>query len=123
VLETFRSMPAGVRLFVAYAFAVLVVIGLALPAIVSEAVLTPVTGPGVVAMLLLAFTVFTLTLVLQRKRAAHWLALGLTSLTIPLAGFLALAGLPIPAIVFAAAAVALFLGLTRPRARAWFNEE
>ena len=116
-------MPAGVRLFVAYALVILVVIGVALPGIIDEAVLTPVTGPGVVAMLLLAFTIFTLTLVLQRKRAAHGLALGLSSLTIPLVAFFLLGGVPVAAVVAAALAAGLFAGLMRPRARAWFHEE
>jgi hypothetical protein len=116
-------MPAGIRLFVVYAVLILAVIGVSLPGIVDEAVLTPVTGPGVVAMLLLAFTIFTLTLVLQRKRAAHGLALGLSSLTLPLVAFFLLGGVPIGALVAALLAGALFAGLTRPRARAWFLEE
>src|SRR3972149_11828397 len=88
-------MPNGVRLFVAYGVVVLALIGLALPGIVSLAVEAPVPGPGLVAMLLLAYTVFTLTLVLQRKRAAYWFALGLSSLTLPLvAGLLLLGALP-----------------------------
>ena len=36
-------------------------------------------------MVLLADTIFTITLVLQRKEAAHGLAVGLTTLTIALA--------------------------------------
>jgi hypothetical protein len=116
-------MPVGVRVFVAYAVVVLAVIGITLPGIVDEAVLTPVTGPGVLLMLLLAFTIFTLTLVLQRKRAAHGLALGLSSLTLPLIAFFLLGGVPVAALVAAVLAGALFVGLTRPRARAWFHEE
>jgi hypothetical protein len=123
VLETVRSMPAGVRLFVVYAFIILALIGLALPSIISEAVLTPITGQGLLTMLLLAFTVFTLTLVLQRKRAAYGLALGLGSLTLPLILFFLLWGAPLLALVSVALAVAVFAGLTRPRSRAWFNED
>lgn len=123
MLETVRSAPAGVRLFVVYAFVILALIGLALPSIVSEAVLTPITGQGLLTMLLLAFTVFTLTLVLQRKRAAYGLALGLGSLTLPLILFFLLWGAPLLALVSVALAVALFTGLTRPRSRAWFNED
>ena len=88
-------MPAGVRLFVLYGFIVLAFIGLALPGVVGLAVDVPVTGPGVVLMLLLAYTVFTMTLVLQRKRAAFWLAVGLSSLTVPLIPFFLLGGFPL----------------------------
>ena len=44
-------------------------------------------------MVLLAYTIFTTTLVLQRKQAARGLALGLASLTIPLVPLLALSQL------------------------------
>src|SRR5437773_9795607 len=110
-------MPAGVRLFVLYGFIVLAFIGLALPGVVGLAVDVPVTGPGVVLMLLLAYTVFTMTLVLQRKRAAYWLALGLSSLTVPLVFFFLLAGALVVAINLAVVAVALFLGLRTAAAR------
>lgn len=123
MLRTVRAMPIGVRVFVAYAVVILAIIGIALPGIIDQAVLTPVTGPGVVAMLLLAFTIFTLTLVLQRKRAAHGLALGLSSLTLPLVVFFLVGGVPLAALIAAILAGALFAGLTRPRARAWFHEE
>lgn len=123
MLAALRAMPNGVRLFVAYAVLVLVVIGLALPGIVSLAVEAPVTGPGLVAMLLLAYTVFTLTLVLQGKRAAFWLAIGLSSLVIPVVVGLAILGGTVPAIAGALLAIALFAGLSRPRSRAWFSED
>ena len=48
---------------------------------------------GLVVMVLLAYTIFTTTLVLQRKQAARGLALGLASLTIPLVPLLALSRL------------------------------
>jgi len=122
VLDHIRGMPNGVRLFVAYGVVVLALIGLALPGIVSLAVEAPVTGPGLVAMLLLAYTVFTLTLVLQRKRAAYWFALGLSSLTLPLvAGLLLLGALPW-AVVGGALAVGLFVGLAQPAARRYFDQ-
>ena len=53
-------------------------------------------------MVLLAYTIFTTTLVLQRKQAARGLALGLASLTIPLVPLLALSRLLIEAIFVAA---------------------
>lgn len=116
-------MPNSVRLFLAYGIVVLAVIGLLLPGVVALAVQMPVTGPGVVLMLLLAYTIFTLTLVLQRKRAARWLALGLSSLTLPAALFLVLVGEPIGALAAIALAAGLLLGLTTPGARAYFDQE
>lgn len=123
VLQKVRAMPNSVRLFLAYGIVVLAVIGLLLPGVVALAVQMPVTGPGVVLMLLLAYTIFTLTLVLQRKRAARWLALGLSSLTLPAALFLVLVGEPIGALAALALAAGLLLGLTTPGARAYFDQE
>lgn len=123
MLHAVRQMPNGVRLFVAYGFAVLALIGLALPGVVALAAEVPVTAPGVVLMLLLAYTVFTLTLVLQRKRAAWWLAVGLSSLTVPLLVFLVLAGAPLVALVLAVLTAGLFLGLRTASARRWFDQE
>jgi hypothetical protein len=74
-------------------------------------------------MLLLAYTIFTMTLVLQRKRAAWWLAIGLSSLTVPLLVFLVLAEVPLGAIVIALLTVGLFLGLRTAAARRWFDQE
>ena len=70
VLEQLRATPNGVRLFLVYGLAVLALIGVALPGVIGLAVETPVTGAGITLMLLLAYTIFTLTLVLQRKRVA-----------------------------------------------------
>jgi nitrogen fixation/metabolism regulation signal transduction histidine kinase len=122
MLETLRSMPSGVRVFLAYAFAVLAIVGLTLPLVVDQAVEAPVSGIGLIWMLLLAYLIFTITLVLQRKQAAYMLSLGLSSLTIPLIGLLALyAGLP-GAIFALVLAVILFRGLRRPASRSWFRE-
>ena len=123
MLAALRAMPNGVRLFVAYAVVVLALIGLALPDIVGLAVEAPVTGPGLVAMLLLAYTIFTMTLVLQRKRAAYWLAVGLSSLTVPLVVALWLLGAMAAALMAAAIAVGLFVGLSRPSSRGYFTDE
>ena len=73
-------------------------------------------------MVLLAYTIFTTTLVLQRKEASRGLALGLASLTVPLAPYLLLTGLPIQAAFVAAFALILFRGLLSPRVRAYLNE-
>lgn len=115
-------MPSGVRIFMAYAFVVLAFVGLTLPLVVDEAVEAPVTGTGILWMLLLAYLIFTMTLVLQRKQAAYVLSLGLASLTIPLIGVLGLyAGLP-GAIFALVLAIILFRALRRPASRSWFTE-
>ena len=117
-----RGMPWGVALFLAYAVLILVGVGLSLPAVIDLAIDTPVSFPGLVVMALLAYTIFSITLVLQRKAAARTLALGLASLTVmPI--LLALAnGLLVPAIGLAALAALLFRGLSRPAAQAWLDE-
>ena len=74
-------------------------------------------------MVLLAYTIFTTTLVIQRKQAGRGLALGLASLTLPLAVYLLLAGLLPQAIFIGALAALLFRGLLRPEVRDWLNEE
>lgn len=116
-------MPGGIRLFLVYALAILAAIGLSLRFVVDMAIATPISGPGLVVMVLLAYTIFTTTLVLQRKQAARGLALGLSSLTLPLVPYLLLLGL-IPQTIFVAALAALlFRGLLRAEVRAWLSEE
>jgi len=92
MLQTVRRMPAGIRLFLFYAFAILAGIGLSLRFVVDEAIGAPISGTGVVVMVLLAYTIFTTTLVLQRKEASRSLAFGLASLTLPLIPFLLVNG-------------------------------
>src|SRR5438132_6258114 len=60
-------MPWGIALFLVYGLLILAGVGLALPGVVAEAILIPITFQGVVLMALLAYTIFTLTLVIQRK--------------------------------------------------------
>ncbi len=115
-------MPAGIRLFLAYALLILAGIGVSLRFVVDQAVEAAVTFQGVVVMALLAYTIFTTTLVLQRKEAARGLALGLASLALPLVPLLALSQLPIGAIFAAVFALLLFRGLLRPEVRAYLNE-
>ena len=115
-------MPGGIRLFLAYALLILAGIGLSLRAVVDTAISTPVSLEGVVVMILLAYTIFTTTLVLQRKQAARGLALGLASLTIPLVPLLALSRLLVEAIFVAALGLLLFRGLLRPEVRTYLNE-
>jgi len=120
-------MPAAVRLFLGYALAIITVIGLSLRFVVDQAISAPVSGLGVVVMALLAYTIFTTTLVIQRKEAGRGLALGLASLTIPgvpLAWF-TFSGSPLGlvlAVLMTILAVALFRGLTGQRVRAWLSE-
>jgi hypothetical protein len=122
MLRQLLGMPGGVRIFLGYAFLVLGLIGVSLRWVVDQAISAPISLPGVVAMVLLAYTIFTTTLVLQRKEAGRGLALGLSSLTLPAILLAILAGQPIAAAILAVLAALLFFGLTRPDVRAWLNE-
>jgi hypothetical protein len=122
MLQTLRDMPGGLRLFLVYAFLILAGVGLGLRLVVDQAVDASVSFPGVVVMALLAYTIFTTTLVLQRKEAARGLSLGLTSLTVPLVPLLLLSRLPIEALFVAVLGILLFRGLLRPEVRAFLNE-
>ena len=122
MLSGLRTMPGGIRLFLAYSLLILAGIGLTLPAVVEMAVNVPISFTGVIVMILLAYTIFTTTLVLQRKEAARGLALGLASLTLPAIPLLLVSGLVIPAVFMAALAVLLFRGLLRPEARGYLSE-
>jgi hypothetical protein len=121
--DVIKAMPPGVLLFLGYAFIVLAILGLSMPIVIEQAVQAPISFVGIVWMALLAYLIFTMTLVLQRKQAAYGLSLGLTSLMVPLAAvvFFAPGGF-----VVSIAALVLFvivvLALRRPRSRAWFSE-
>ena len=115
-------MPTGVRLFLAYAFLILVGIGLSLSRVVDQAIDQPISPLGIIWMGLLAYTIFTITLTLQRKEAARGLALGLASLTVPAVPLLVLAAFLPGAIAMVAVAVGLFRGLTRPEVRRYLSE-
>jgi hypothetical protein len=122
MIATVRAMPGGIRLFLAYALLILAGIGVFLPYVVALAVGAPLSFAGLVVMILLAYTIFTATLVLQRKQAARGLALGLASLTLPTVLLLLLGGLPIHALFVGTLAALLFRGLLRPEVRAWLSE-
>lgn len=115
-------MPSGIRLFLVYALILLAVIGLSLRFVIDQAIAAPVSPLGVVVMVLLAYTIFTTTLVLQRKQAARTLAIGLASLTVPLVPFLLLGGLIVQAVFVAALAALLLRGLLRPEVRTYLSE-
>jgi hypothetical protein len=123
VLQQIRAMPGGIRLFLVYALVILAGIGISLRSVIDLAIGAPVSGPGVVVMVLLAYTIFTTTLVIQRKQASRALALGLASLTLPLLLYcLALALVP-QTIFLAALAALLFRGLLSKETRAYLSEE
>lgn len=122
MLIRLREMPSGIRLFLLYAALILAGIGVSLRFVIDLAIGAPVSGPGVVVMVLLAYTIFTTTLVLQRKEASRGLALGLASLTLPLIPFLIATGLLVQAIFVTALAALLFRGLLRPEVRAYLSE-
>lgn len=122
MLQRVREMPGGIRLFLLYALIVLAGVGLSLRFVVDQAIAAPVSLPGVIVMVLLAYTIFTTTLVLQRKQAARGLAIGLASLTIPLVPLLVLSQLVVEAIFVAALGLLLLRGLLRPEVRVYLNE-
>jgi len=115
-------MPGPIRLFLVYGLVLLAGIGVSLRFVVDMAISAPVSLPGIVVMVLLAYTIFTVTLVLQRKEAARTLALGLSSLTIPPIPWALVVGQPVIAIFFAALALLLFRGLRRPEVGAYLSE-
>jgi hypothetical protein len=118
-----RIPPPGLLLYLGYAFLVLGVIGVSLRWVVDQAINAPLSIPGIVAMVLLAYTIFTITMVLQRKQAARGLALGHATLTIPAIPLLLLSPVPALAIVPAVLGALLFVGLRRPSVGAWLTEE
>ncbi len=122
MLQTIRTMPSGLRLFLVYAFLILAGVGLSLRFVIDQAVEASVSFTGVIVMALLAYTIFTTTLVLQRKEAARGLAIGLASLTVPLVPLLLASRLAIEAVFVAALALLLFRGLLRPEVKAFLNE-
>ena len=117
-----RGMPWGIGLFLVYAFLILAGAALALGPVVERAILIPITFEGIVLMALLAYTIFTITLVLPRKTAARGLTLGLVSLTVPAIPLAVLFGQLILAVFVAALGLLLYRGLRAPRALAWLNQ-
>ena len=124
-----RLPPPGVLLFLGYGFLILAAIGVSLRWVVDQAIDAPISFPGLVVMfpglvvmILLAYTIFTITLVLQRKEAARGLAVGLSTLTIPLTIFLLVSPVPPLALGPGILAILLWIGLRRPASRAYFSE-
>jgi hypothetical protein len=118
-----RAMPGGIRLFLIYGFLILAGIGIVLPSVVASAVgAVPLTFDGLVLMILLAYTIFSLTLVIQRKQAGRGLALGLSSLTLPLLALLLVSQFFIAAAVVALFSLLLFRGLLGAEVRTYLDE-
>jgi uncharacterized protein (DUF2062 family) len=121
-MPSLRGMPWGVALFLLYALLILTGVGLSLGFVIDQAQTVPVTPLGLVVMALLAYTIFTVTVVLQRKAAARGLALGLTTLALPAIPLALLFGQLIGAVLLGALAALLFRGLRTPAAGAWLDQ-
>jgi hypothetical protein len=119
---TRRVPPPGVLLFLGYGLLILATIGVSLRWVVDQANSAPISFTGLVVMILLAYTIFTVTLVLQRKEAARGLAVGLSTLTIPLAFFFLVSPVPLLALAPGILGILLWIGLRRPASRAYFSE-
>src|SRR5262245_30463029 len=117
-----QRMPWAVALFLVYALAILAGVGLGLGFVVDQATNVPVTPLGLVVMALLAYTVFTITVVLQRKAASRNLALGLATLALPAIPLALVWGQLIAAVFVAVVAALLFRGLRAPAAAAWLDQ-
>src|SRR3990172_1307595 len=122
MFATVRAMPGPIRVFLVYPFVILAGIGVSLPFVVDLPISAPVSPPGIVVMVLLAYTIFTITLVLQRKEAGRGFALGLSSLTVPPIPWAIVVGQPILAIFLTALALILIRGLRRPEVAAYLIE-
>ena len=121
--QTIREMPGGLRLFLLYAGLILIGIALSLRFVVDAAIAAPISPLGVLVMVLLAYTIFTVTMVLQRKQAARGLAIGLASLVIPAVVLLATSPVhPATPFFVAAFGVLLFRGLLRPEIKTYLAE-
>ncbi|MBF8289061.1 MAG: hypothetical protein HW391_29 [Chloroflexi bacterium] len=123
MLAAVRAMPGPIRLFLACALVLLAGIGISLRYVIDLAIAAPVSLPGIVVMALLAYTIFTVTLVLQRKAAGRSLALGLSSLSVPPILWAVVQGQPIVAIFFSALALLLIRGLRRPEVATYLSEQ
>jgi hypothetical protein len=122
VTSSVRRIPWGILLFLVYAGLILVAIALSLRTVIDQAINAPVSFIGVVVMALLAYTIFTITLVVQRKTAARGFALGLSSLTLPPIALTLIGGQPIVSLFFAALGILLVRGLRDPRVAGWLDQ-
>lgn len=116
-------MPNGVRLVFGYGLLLMACLALTLPLVVELAVEAPISALGLLWMLLLAYLIFTLTLILQRKQAGWMLSIGLATLSVPLVPVLYFWGGLLAGLAGAAVAAVLFWALRRPAVRGWFVEQ
>ena len=120
--SSIRRIPWGILLFLVYAGLILVAIALSLRTVIDQAIDTPVSFIGVVVMALLAYTIFTITLVVQRKAAARGFALGLSTLTVPPIALTLIGGQFVVSLFFAALGILLVRGLLDPRVAGWLDQ-
>ena len=130
-------MPLAVRAWFVVAFVLLAITGLLLGRIVEFVDFSeraPFSLLGIFMMVELAALLFGITVALQRKRIAHRFAIGIAFLPIPV-----LAGLPpillemppqaangwytLTVPIGLLLTVVIVIGLLRPSARAWFDED
>jgi hypothetical protein len=116
-------MPNGVRIVAFFGFVLLAGVGLTLPLVIEQAVEAPISALGLLWMLLLAYLVFTLTLILQRKQAGWMLSVGLASLSVPLAIALFFWAAAVGLVIGLLISAMLFLALRGPAVRNWFSEQ
>jgi len=134
--ESTPPTPLSVKLWFAWAFALLALTGLLLGRIVEFIDFSqraPFSILGIFMMIELAAVLFGITVALQRKRIGHRFAIGIALLPVPV-----LAGLPpvlleMPAQaangwyvltvpICLAISIGLVIALLRPAARAYFSE-
>ena len=116
-------MPIVIVAFLCYALLLLAGLGLTLGRIVEQATNAPITLQGVVWMALIAASIFTITLVLQRKQAGRGFAIGLSTVLLPAGPLIALTvGKWLPGLPPIILALLLIRGLRGAGARAWLNE-
>ena len=115
-------MPLGVGVLLIFGLLLLAGLGLTLPLIVAQAIEAPISALGLLWMLLIAYLVFTITLVLQRKQAAWMLAVGMATLALPLTLILWQWAGVVGALFGSAIGALLFVSLRGRRVRGWFVE-
>ena len=122
MLDQLRQMPNGVRVLLAYGFSLLALVALTLPLVIEQAVEAPISPLGLLWMLLLAYLIFTQTLILQRKQAAWGLSFGLATLSVPLVVVLYEWAGPIGAALGLGLCAILFVSLRGQQVRGWFTQ-
>jgi hypothetical protein len=121
-MEQQRGMPTGVLVLIGFGLLLLAGLGLTLPLVINQAIDAPVSPMGILWMLLIAYLVFTLTLVFQRKQAAWNLSLGMATLVVPLTLVLWQYASALGAVLGLVLGVLLVLALRGPRVRTWFSQ-